>query len=127
VPHFKQQDYDGGILEGVEFFAKKIADADQVQLTGETETAQQPVRQHAPPVGAGIRILFLILFFVIIVSVSGGRGGGGGLWWLAFLLPGMLGGDSESRGGGGFGSGDGGGFGGFGGGGFGGGGSSGGW
>lgn len=122
TPYFKQQDYYGGVMNGLDSIFAALAGQYQEQNNRS---------QKGKPFGM---VVFILLFFLIIVfsrgrGGNGGRGGGRGVG-NALLAGYFLGGMGRGRGGfGGGGSsfGGGGGFGGFGGGSFGGGGASGGW
>jgi uncharacterized protein len=128
VPHFKQNDYYGGLNAATDDLMK--------YMKGEYKGTKK-VRQARDNNGGGsYGILFFIVFIIIIIifrsrgggggQIIGGRGGASPFWW--FLGGALLG--RGSGGWGGFSGGDGGGgggFGGFGGGDFGGGGSSGSW
>ena len=129
VPHFKQNDYYGGL---------NIATDDLMKyMKGEYKASKKPGREEQRPFGGGIFVIIFIIVFILIIIFRGRGGGGqviggGGSPWLWFLGGALLGRGSGgwggfSEGGGGFGGGGGGGFGGFGGGDFGGGGSSGSW
>lgn len=131
-PHFKQDDYYGGLDAGTNSIIKA--------MKGEYKAAKKQQKQGT---GGSAGIIFIIIVVLILILVFRNRGGGGGgrqiigrrggaspFWW--FLAGNMLGGGGRSSGSdwGGFsGGGDsgGGGFGGFGGGSGGGGGSSGSW
>jgi len=129
TPHFKQNDYYGGLDTGTSDLMK--------YMKGEYKS---PKKQQQQADGGGIGGFIVLIFIVIIILVVIFRGGGGGghiiggrggaspFWW--FLGGAMLGRGSGGWGGfsdGGGGGDSGGGFGGFGGGDFGGGGSSGSW
>jgi len=129
TPHFKQNDYYGGLDAGTSDLMK--------YMKGEYKS---PKKQQQQADGGGIGGFIVLIFIVIIILVVIFRGGGGGghiiggrggaspFWW--FLGGAMLGRGSGGWGGfsdGGGGDSGGGGFGGFGGGDFGGGGSSGSW
>ncbi|GAB1403525.1 hypothetical protein MASR1M74_07030 [Lentimicrobium sp.] len=125
IPHFKQNDYYGGIVAGVNI----IIDFASRRFKAEDYQDDESILDYILP----LIILLLIIFFI-----GRGRGnrhhniGSSNLpFWLLMSMMGSGGGRSSSSGwggssGGGFGGG-GGGFGGFGGGGFGGGGASGSW
>ncbi|MDB5148151.1 MAG: hypothetical protein JWQ57_2171 [Mucilaginibacter sp.] len=131
-PHFKQNDYYGGLDAGTNSILKA--------MKGEYKAAKKQQKQSN---GGSAGFIVIIIVVVILILVFRNRGGGGGgrqiigrrggaspFWW--FLAGNMLGGGGRSSGSdwGGFsGGGDsgGGGFGGFGGGSGGGGGSSGSW
>lgn len=125
VPHFKQNDYYGGLDAGTTDLMK--------YMKGEYKAEKKPDDGG----GAGGYIALLVIVIVILIIIFKGRGGGGQIyggrggaspfWW--FLGGAMLGRGSGGWGGfsGGDGGGGGGGFGGFGGGDFGGGGASGSW
>ncbi|MBU0719547.1 MAG: TPM domain-containing protein [Planctomycetes bacterium] len=139
VPRFRQGEYSQGLYETTVAVANKLADAENVQLSG---IPQYRYRDRSIPRG-GLACggLMPFIVFMIIMSSMGrrarhrGRWGGGGMWQgllLGSLLGRSLGGRSSFGGsgfGGGFGGGMGGGFGGSfgGGGGFGGGGCGGSW
>ncbi len=140
VPYLKRNDYSEGINQANLTIIARIAEAENVTLTGMPTLPRQP-----QPTGRGSRLpccgtpLLLLIFLFIIGGMGGGRGGRMGLGW--FFLPFMFGGfgghggygRSGSYGGGSFGGSFGGfggsfgGFGGGGGGGFSGGGAGGGW
>jgi len=127
APHFRQNDYAGGIGAGI--------DAVGTRLGVQGMVSQQPARRtyrDAGDQGGGfdlgwlVVIAFIVIFF-ILPMLTRGRSGCGGCFWPMFFLGGGGGGGGITFGGGG---GGGGGFssGGFGGGGsFGGGGATGGW
>jgi uncharacterized protein len=150
VPYFRQGNYSGGVLAGVQQLARYIADAKGVTLTGMPQIHPRAVRE--PESHIGVFILLAIVLFIVFAGFSRGGGpggpypgGGGGSGFGTGLLIGSLlgslgnndrGGWSGSGGGGwggssgGFGGGGdsgGGGFGGFGGGESGGGGAGGSW
>jgi len=128
-PHFKSNDYYGGLDAGTDDLIKYIK--------GEYKAEKKPKGSG----GGGSAAIIVIIVIVILVLIFRNRGGGGQIidsrggaspfWW--FLGGAMLGRGSGGGGWGGFSGGDGGGggdsggFGGFGGGDFGGGGSSGSW
>ncbi|MDA3614590.1 TPM domain-containing protein [Polluticaenibacter yanchengensis] len=123
IPSFKRNNYEEGILKGVDAIMKATQDA----YTAPDGYANRGNKKG----GSGAGVFFIILIFVLIILFSS-RGGGGGRGGTAdrrgyhdippiIFFPGGGGGRSS---GGGFG---GGGFGGFGGGSFGGGGASGSW
>ena len=117
IPHFKQNDYFGGLVSGIKVI---------MALTSEEYTAEQ-YQQNVQESG-GSPIPFFIIIFVLIFSIFGrGRFYSPGRslpFWLAMGM--MSGGRSHGGSFNNFSSG-GGGFGGFGGGGFGGGGAGGSW
>ena len=134
TPHFKQNDYYGGL---------DLATSDIIKYTkGEYKADKKPDDDgNSGSIGGGVITLIIIVIFILIF-IFRNRGGGGGriisgrgsaspFWW--FLAGDILGGSGRGGGGwgggggGGFGGGGGGGFGGFGGGSFGGGGASGSW
>jgi len=138
TPHFKQQDYFGGLSTATDDLMK--------YMKGEYKSAQKPQSTDGDDdgsIGSGIIVLIIIVVVILIVVFRGRGGGGGGqiiggrggaspFWWFlggALLGRGSGGWGGFSNGDGGFGGGgsDSGGFGGFGGGDFGGGGSSGSW
>ena len=140
VPHFKQNDYSGGIVAGVGAIVQQLdMDPAQAKAIEEAEKARQAQSDNGSSIGGAIFWFLLIVFFIFVFG-RGRRGrayGGSGVGstvgnivlWEA-LNAATRGGDRGGwGGGGGFGGGDGGGFGGFGGGGggFNGGGASGGW
>lgn len=122
IPHFRQNDYYGGIASAVTVI---------MQLTRGEFTADEYAKKKSFPVGLIVIIVLVVLFFVLgnksksSTRHYSSRGSDLPLW---MLLGGMAAGSSRSRGGsfGSFSSGSGG-FGGFGGGGFGGGGAGGSW
>jgi uncharacterized protein len=134
TPHFKQNDYYGGL---------DLATSDIIKYTkGEYKADKKPDSGNSGSnIGSGIVTLIIIVIFILIFifrnrggggQIIGGRGSASPFWW--FLAGDILGGSGRGGGGwgggsgGGFGGGGGGGgFGGFGGGSFGGGGASGGW
>lgn len=122
VPHFKQNDYDTGLLQTSYALMHRIAEEKGVVLTG-VPAAERPRGGSNRCFGSFGGLIVMVILFSML---SRGRVG----WWpLIFLGMGggrWLGGGTSgsSFGGGSFG---GGGFGGFGGGGFGGGGASGSW
>lgn len=129
VPHFKQQDYPGGIEAGVDAIAKLLTLPPEEAQKIAAEADQQQNEGGGISLGTVVFIL-IILFFVVIPMINEARSGGrrkrsgGGFIW----IPG--GGHDDDHWGGGSGWGGGGfGGGGFSGGGgsFGGGGSSGSW
>ena len=127
IPHFKQNDYYGGLNEG--------ADAIFQVMMGEYQGTRQSSDTSKFPASLVIFIIIMLIIFFIAISKhrrGGGRGGkkSGGFSILdAIILSNMGRSSSGSFGGSSGGSFGGGGFGGggFGGGGFGGGGASGGW
>jgi uncharacterized protein len=126
-PHFKQNDYYGGLDAGTDDIIK--------YTKGEFKADKKPQSSR----GSGSAFILIIIVIVILILVFRNKGGGGQVigsrggaspfWW--FLAGSMLGGGNRGGGWGGFSGGDGdsggGGFGGFGGGDFGGGGSGGSW
>jgi len=151
VPYLKQGQYSRGIYEANLRVVQRIAQQENVKLTGMPNLPaayNKPVlgqRQGGPMccVGPCCGFLIVLFLFMMLFGGRGGRHGGGGWWWL--LLPflfnqsrgyghsrsyGPFGGGYGGFGGGmhgGFGGGGFGGFGGGGGGGFGGGGAGGHW
>ncbi len=131
-PAFRQGRYGEGILHAVAAMAGKVAEADNVQLTG-TPALPESVRTRLRP-GGGLSLTRLLcplaIIFMVISSLFGAgrhRRSRSALFWGALLGASMLGGGrSGGFGGGGFGGGFGS-FGGGGGGGFGGGGAGGSW
>lgn len=132
IPHFRQNDIYGGLLEGT----KVLMGLASKEFTAEDYQKKVAGKSNEKGGGGGF-ILVIIIVIILVALFRGGRGGhynsGGSLpFWLAMGLlnssrgRGSWGGFS---GGGGFGggSGGGGGFGGFGGGSFGGGGAGGSW
>ena len=118
IPHFREEDYYGGVLAACE---KLMAYASgEIAVPREGELDEDDIE-------AIVSLILFILFIIIVIVVttkkgggnSGGRGGGS-----PFIFFGPVSGGSRGGFGGGFG---GGGFGGFGGGSFGGGGASGSW
>jgi uncharacterized protein len=121
VPFFRNGDYGGGLLAGVSVFARRIADARNVELEG------VPTRQPVENVDGGgfpvVLVLFMAIIFINLVRgamnlLTGGRRGRRRRRWGSTVGPfgggygGWHSGGSGWGGGGGFG----GGFGGFGGG-----------
>jgi uncharacterized protein len=134
TPHFKQNDYYGGLNLATDDLMK--------YMKGEYKGTKKVQRAREDNGGGSYGVLIFIVIIILVIifrsrgggggQIIGGRGGASPFWW--FLGGAMLGRGSGgwggfSDGGGGFGGGggDGGGFGGFGGGDFGGGGSSGSW
>ena len=127
TPHFKQNDYYGGL---------DLATSDIIKYTkGEYKADKKPDDDSSGGIGSSVIILIIIVVF-ILAFIFRNRGGGGGqiiggrgsaspFWW--FLAGDILGGSGRGGGGGWGGGSSGGGFGGFGGGSFGGGGASGSW
>ena len=120
IPHFKQNDYFGGLVSGIKVM---------MEISREEYSAEQ--YQQNVNAGSGSPIPFFILIFIFIISIFGrGRSrrvyspGRSLPFWLAMGM--MSGGRSSGGSFGNFSSGSGG-FGGFGGGGFGGGGAGGSW
>jgi uncharacterized protein len=129
IPHFKQNDYYGGL---------DAATTDIIKYTKGEYKADAKPRQGSDGGGGGSVIFIIIIVIFVLIFIFRNRGGGGQIiggrgsaspfWW--FLAGNALGGGfgrgggggGFGGGGGGFGGGGGGGFGGFGGGGFGGGG-----
>lgn len=141
TPRFKEGDFDGGIIGGVDAIITHLArsPADAAAIEEAARVAEEAGRSEGGvPVGALIWIGFLFFFFILPMLRGGGRRRyrGGGvtdavgniILWEAgrAIMGGLSDRDGGSFGGGGFGGG-GGGFGGFGGGMSGGGGASGGW
>jgi uncharacterized protein len=147
TPRFKQGDFDGGVVAGVDaitaHLARSPAEAAAIEEAARVAEAQQQETGDGFPFGFLIWIAFIVFFFVLPAIARGGRryrgGRGGGighavgnvLLWSAVnaaMNSGRSSGGGWGGGGGGsFGGGGGGGFGGFGGGMSGGGGASGGW
>ncbi|CAN5386679.1 hypothetical protein BH09PSE3_BH09PSE3_19120 [soil metagenome] len=132
LPHFKANDYPGGIAAGVDAIAEQIKlPPDQAQARMAAAAAQTHKSDGGIPIGAILPIIFILIFFVLpMLRRGGGRTHGSGLGsvilWSALdaaMRGGRDGGGGSDWGGGG---GGGGGFSG-GGGSFGGGGASGGW
>ncbi len=133
VPHFKQNDYYGGLNAATDDLMK--------YMKGEYKGTNKPRNAAENNGGGSYAILFFIVIIIVIIifrsrgggggQIIGGRGGASPFWWFlggALLGRGSGGWGGFSNGDGGFGGGGGGGgFGGFGGGDFGGGGSSGSW
>jgi uncharacterized protein len=144
TPRFKQGDFDGGVVAGIDaitaHLAKSPAEAAAIEEAARVAQAQEGDGSGFP-FGFLIWLAFIGFFFVLPAIARGGhryRGGGGVgsavgnvVMWTALnaaMNSGRGGGGSSWSGGGGsFGGGGGGGFGGFGGGMSGGGGASGGW
>jgi uncharacterized protein len=143
VPHFRQGDYNAGIVAAAWKLAKYIADDKGVTLTGMPQM-QEP-QQHRDSGGLWVWLILGIILLVILFGSGGNRnnytgggrvgGGMGSGWWIGPVIGAMggrrggggWGGSSGGWGGGGGWGGAGGGFGGFGGGGSGGGGAGGSW
>ncbi|SDF68396.1 uncharacterized protein SAMN05216464_12440 [Mucilaginibacter pineti] len=131
-PHFKQDDYYGGLDAATTSIIK--------YTKGEYKADKKQAKQSSSNGGNGFVVIIIIVVILILIfrnrgggggrQIIGGRGGASPFWW--FLAGNMLGGSGRSSGSdwGGFSGGGGsggGGFGGFGGGSGGGGGSSGSW
>ncbi|MDB5700974.1 MAG: methanol dehydrogenase [Sphingomonadales bacterium] len=140
LPHFKANDYPGGIDAGVDAIAEQIKlPPDQAQARMAAAATQTRNKGAGIPIGVILPVIFIFIFFVLplLRRGAGGRTHGGGsgigqvILWSALdaaMRGGRGGGGSDWGGGGGFGGGGGGGGGFSGGGGsFGGGGASGGW
>jgi uncharacterized protein len=149
TPRFKQGDFDGGVVAGIDaitaHLAKSPEEAAAIEEAERAAEAQQQQNGEGFPFGVLIWLAFIMFFFVLPAIFRGGRryrgggsrGGGVGhavgnvLLWTAVnaaMNSGRGSGGGWGGGGGGFGGGGGGGgFGGFGGGMSGGGGASGGW
>jgi uncharacterized protein len=143
IPHFKQNDYGGGIEAGADAIIKQMSlPPEEAQKAVAQAQQTQQARQHSS--GGGLPIFFwaMIIGFVVLSHFrrsygrryrhrSGGMSPWVTLWALNSLSRGSRGWGGGSWGGGGWGGGGfgggGGGFGGFGGGSFGGGGASGSW
>jgi uncharacterized protein len=121
VPFFRNNDYGGGLLAGVQVFAARIAAARKVELEG------VPVRQPAEDVEGGVPFIFLLFVAIVLINLmrgvmnalTGGRRGRRRRRWGSMVGPfgaGYGGWHSHRGGGWGGGGGFGGGFGGFGGG-----------
>ncbi len=129
-PAFVQNDYYGGLANGIQVLAKQIAPDFQADFS-QPVPIRRVSRREEPKIPGIVVMIFIAIIFLYLRNGGGGgkggRGGRGGGMWFPFLLLG--GGGNYGGGGGGFGGGGGGGggFGGFGGGGFGGGGASGSW
>ena len=135
VPHFKQNDYSGGIVAGVDAIVQQLdMDPAQAKAIEEAEKARQANSDNGGSLGSAIFWILLIVFFMFVFGRGRrGRSYGGGVGstvgnivlWEALNAATRGGSDRGGWGGGG----DGGGFGGFGGGGggFNGGGASGSW
>jgi len=138
VPHFKQNDYYGGLDAATDDLMKLMKG--EYKGTGQ----KQQVQNDDNSIGGGVFVIIIIIIFILLAifrgrggggHIIGGRGGASPFWWFlggALLGRGSGGWGGFSNGDGGFGGGgssggDSGGFGGFGGGDFGGGGSSGSW
>lgn len=117
IPHFKQNDYYGGINAATDVLMSLVKGEFNADSYGKKKKGS-----------SAIFILIIIIIIIFLISRNNNnhhtinRSGGGGL----LFFPWMMGGGGSSSGGG-FGGGGGGGFGGFGGGGFGGGGAGGSW
>jgi len=103
APQFKQGNFDGGVLLGVDALEKLVRKEPVPELQKKARRA--PTGKSAALL---IKLIFFILFFVIVAANgrNGRRGGGGGFFYM-----GSGGGGWSSGGGGGF-SGGGGSFGG---------------
>ena len=118
IPHFKQNDYYGGINAATDVIIALVK--------GEYKADSYGKSKKGAPIGF---IIVIIIIIIILISRNNNNGrtinrsGSAGM----LFFPWMMGGGGGSSGGGGFGGGGGGGFGGFGGGGFGGGGAGGSW
>lgn len=117
VPAFRQGQFSEGLFQGVVAVANKIAEAENVTLTG--MPAQRVRAPRGAPRGGLFAGLVPLIVFVLIVSSMRRRGRrrlwGGGAWdaiLLGQLLGRTLGGGRSRWGGGGFSSGFGRGFGG---------------
>jgi uncharacterized protein len=127
---FRQGDYDGGVITGVQMLAAAVGGTLQVPSSRRSGTR----RSRGGGSGVGIWVLFgIFILFGLLKSIGRAamgrpavRSGSSIPWWLIFLIGSGRGGGGSSWGGGGF-SGGGGGFGGFGGGMSGGGGAGGSW
>lgn len=126
APHFKQNDYAGGLNAGIDALGAKL----NIKPGAPTPPVQQPRQRddyshtgvNSDTVGCLIAVAFVFFFFILPLLARGRRRSGcGGCFWPMFFLGG--GGPGITFGGGRGGGGWGGGGGGFGGGGFGGGGS----
>ena len=138
APHFRQDDYAGGLNAGIDALGAKLGVKSAVAAE---QPPQQPVRRpsddgegvNSNSFGCFIAVVIIFIFFILPLLSRGRRGCGGSGCFLPLMFfggggPGITFGGG--RGGGGWGGGGGGGFGGggFGGGGsFGGGGATGGW
>jgi uncharacterized protein len=134
VPHFRQQDYAGGLSAMIDAVAQRLSG-------GNTPTTTQPLRTTSAPApqssrGGGTDLIFLIVIAIVffafvlpMLSRGGCAPGCGGCFWPMMFMGGGRTFGGGGWGGGGWGGGGGGGWsGGFGGGGsFGGGGAGGGW
>jgi len=118
VPHFKQNDYYGGINAATDVLISLVK--------GEFKADSYNKKKKG---SSAIFVLIIIIVIIFLISRNNNnhhtinRSGGAGM----LLFPWMMGGGGGSSSGGGFGGGGGGGFGGFGGGSFGGGGAGGSW
>lgn len=119
IPHFKQNDYYGGINAATDVLISLVKGEFKADAYSKSKKK-------------GSAVFFIIVIIIVIVLLISrnnnnhhtiNRSGGGGL----LFFPWMMGGGGSGSSGGGFGGGGGGGFGGFGGGGFGGGGAGGSW
>jgi uncharacterized protein len=127
---FRQGDYDGGMITGVQMLASAVGGTLQVPPPRRSATR----RSRGGGSGLGIWVFFgIFILFGLLKSIGRAamgrpvaRSGSSFPWWLIFLMGSGRGGGGSSWGGGGF-SGGGGGFGGFGGGMSGGGGAGGSW
>jgi uncharacterized protein len=119
IPHFKQNDYYGGI--------NAATDVIMALVKGEYKADSYGKSKKKGSAAGFIIVIIIIIIFLISRNNNNGRtinrSGSAGM----LFFPWMMGGGGGSSGGGGFGGGGGGGFGGFGGGGFGGGGAGGSW
>ncbi len=118
LPHFRNNDIDGGFIAGVSSFAALIAKEYNVSFTGTEYHPSQKLQRKSS--GKRSNPFCTLIGLIILFSILGGgrRGGGGMIPWL--ILGSMMNSGRSSGGGfgGGFGGGGsfGGGFGGFGGG-----------
>ncbi|HEV2736632.1 MAG TPA: TPM domain-containing protein, partial [Longimicrobiaceae bacterium] len=82
VPHFRNNDYGTGTLEGVRAIAQQYAGRFGFQLTGEAPggvlAPDVPVQRPVSGGGGLGRILFYVIAAIIFFSLFGGGGGGGG-------------------------------------------------
>lgn len=123
IPHFKENDYAGGVLSALEVI--------KPALMGDFNEAENLMNDDAADVVLAIIVMVMIICFIFAVMSKGNNNGNNTRTYTGgpIIFPGTFGSGSSSRGswGGGFGGGSGGGWGGFGGGSFGGGGGGGSW
>ncbi len=109
APRFKQDDYDGGVLDGFNAIITLIAEEYDLEIDAEGYVRQELPEGDSGFVGSEL-FYYLLIFVVIIVVVSifGRRissGGGGGYYGGGSSGSSWSGGGGGSSGGGGFGGG----------------------